>query len=77
MHKIFKINELIALVLSHLQSDRATLSCVARTSKLLKAAVLPLLWKDLPSVLPLLRLLPTDAVTCTLDSESGGWFIVS
>jgi hypothetical protein len=76
MHKLFNVNELLALVLSHLQSDKATLSRVARTNKVFNAAALPLLWKNLPSVVPLLRLLPNGAVTCTQDSEEG-WVIVS
>jgi hypothetical protein len=77
MHRFFNINELIALVLSHLQSYEPDLSRVARTSKLFNAAALPLLWRELLSVVPLLRLLPDDAVTFTRHHEDDDWVIVS
>jgi hypothetical protein len=74
MHHIFHISELIAYVLSYLQDKKATLSCVAQTCGFLQVVSLPILWRDLSSIVPLLQLLPKDAVT--IQPLDGEWFVV-
>jgi hypothetical protein len=76
MHHIFKISELLTLVLQNHEDDKALLARAARTNSFFKGAALPLLWRRLESIIPLLQLLPPDAVSVQKESENV-WTIVS
>jgi hypothetical protein len=62
MPHIFHIAELLSLILQYHEEDRKTLARIARTSKLFMRADLPLLWRRMDTIIPLLQLLPNGAV---------------
>jgi hypothetical protein len=77
MHYIFKVNELLGLIVFQLSDDGQTLVQLAQTCKLFMAAALPVIWRELPSIAPLLKLLPNDAVSVQRVAQSIFWDIVS
>jgi hypothetical protein len=77
MHTIFKVNELLALIVLQLSHDGETLVRIAQTCKLFLTAALPIIWRELPSVVPLLKLLPNEAVLVDYDWKTESWTIVS
>jgi hypothetical protein len=78
MHRVLSIAELLSLILLYHEYDRRTLVRIGGTNKALMLAALPLLWRHMDSIIPLLQLLPNDAVS--LERESPGlrrWIFVS
>jgi hypothetical protein len=63
MHHIFRISELLSLILGYHEDDKQTLAHIARTNRLLMLNALPLLWRSMNTLIPLLQLLPDDALT--------------
>jgi hypothetical protein len=67
MHNIFKVNKLLVQIVLQLSHDSTTLLLMAGTCKLFMTAVLPVIWRELPLIVPLLKLLPNDAISLQID----------
>src|ERR1700753_765951 len=55
-------HEIFWEISKHASEDKATLSIMAQTSKVLHALTISELWKDMDTLIPLLKLLPMDAL---------------
>lgn len=76
---MFTVNEIILAIFEqvHLaKDDLGHFASLATVNKAVSDVVIRLLWKELPSMMPLIHLLPDDAVTKQRDS-SGLWHFVS
>jgi hypothetical protein len=55
-------HEIFLEISKHASGDRATLSAMTQTSKVLHALTISELWKDMDTIVPILKLLPVDAL---------------
>lgn len=67
MHALWDIPELVQLIFGLV--DRRTVTQLARVCRLFWLQALPLIWRSVDGLGPLLRLLPEDAVTRSLDGS--------
>ncbi|OAX39259.1 hypothetical protein K503DRAFT_856137 [Rhizopogon vinicolor AM-OR11-026] len=79
MHRLFLIQELIALICEHVQNDNInvgargkTLASLARTSKNFHDVAINALWSNLNGLAPLLNMLASD-LTYTPQASLPGW----
>jgi hypothetical protein len=75
MHKLFQVPELTSITFRHLENDRPSLSTVAQCCRFFHNASAAIIWEKLDSILPLLRLFPSDAIT--LDKRGKTYHVVS
>ncbi|KAL6306391.1 hypothetical protein BKA93DRAFT_748409 [Sparassis latifolia] len=59
LHPALRIDEILRKIFAYLSADRQSVARVARTCKVFSDVALCLLWSELESLLPLLRLFPT------------------
>jgi hypothetical protein len=65
MHWLFRVPELLSIIFRHLKMEikQRSLRRVARCCRSFHDASSAILWEDLHSLIPLLHLFPSDAVT--------------
>jgi hypothetical protein len=70
MHQVFAIPELLYLIFAEISNDDQALLSLARTCRRFHQPSVAILWRNLDSVLPLMKLLPEDSVTFERTEDS-------
>jgi hypothetical protein len=70
MHQALEIPELVNSICRYMiTDDRSSLARIGRTSHALNASAMPVLWESLGSIVPLIKLLPKDAIFVRVSQD--------